>query len=501
LARLTRKVQNIRIWLPSDDTNVYSIAKISGNDISDYIISMETVRPTLKFGLARATFMLTNPDRYFIGRYSAGAIATIYSDYTDGSTLKFTGKIETPRFGIENGYKCRIFARQTPLLTDKKVNYSVEGIPADEAIIVLTNTHYPDTITLTNISNEMKGLVYGNYDEKSWLEIAKDILQQVEFDGYIDSSNDLHTFAKTGSGTSDEHISEGVNLLAMPGYFGGDSKDERNRVKSYGKVVNSIPILWTSSDTESQSRTWIKDEVVKATNLDTIAELKAHTEGILAGRKDEKEKCRITTIGLKTTLPGQNIPLAIPGCGVNGNYFISEMTDNWSATGSPFWSTNIQINENEATLADLFVQNRKQIDGLRDLDNPNNIESTVILLRFVQEEELTKIEALTDCNLSYQKLMLDTGQTVGTMISNNYINDSKFSQAEIRVEVNDDCNSCEFYASNDNGESYVKQTLDQIGELITFSGPNKIARLKIKLISDANNPKPEIISAGLFIKT
>ena len=75
----------------------------------------------------------------------------------------------------------------------------------------------------------------------------------------------------------------------------------------------------------------------------------------------------------------------------------------------------------------------------------------------------------------------------------------------MRAKVNDDCSVSTFRVSNRSGASYndSNKNYNLVGErnlAISFTTTGKIARVKVTLTLDADNPSPELAGFSLLVR-
>ena len=126
------------------------------------------------------------------------------------------------------------------------------------------------------------------------------------------------------------------------------------------------------------------------------------------------------------------------------------------------------------------------------------MNDTLILLTFDNDSQISE---LNHVELDSGKLILSSGQTEGTMTSNEFTADENFNDYEIRGITNDDCRLIEVYVSNDGGEHYKQTGLSSFNNKNTITDTiGKRGRIKVTLKSDADNPTPELDSIELLVK-
>ena len=264
-----------------------------------------------------------------------------------------------------------------------------------------------------------------------------------------------------------------------------------NKVKIIGGTVEEVPILYTKKGSTSP---WIKDEITTVSSIITLDDCKERADAIHSDVSDTSKKYgRATIIFMKTIKPGDIIPVKIPGCNIDGNYYIQEYTHTLSTDGIALTDCNLEYAQETDT--DIFLETQTDIDNLTPGNNPNGMETTLIYLDF---KTSTEISSTTNCELSQEKLVLSSGQNTGTMISTAKHATYNWTKCELRGTKGEDTRVSEYYVSNDNGSNY--QQVTTFGEENVMATTGNVGRVKVILKSDSNNLLPEQHSIGLLIK-
>jgi len=495
--------KSFRIWLPQvKDEIFYDIEIVDSDSVTHNVkanaTNFDITWPTIRGGgLASFTLTLNNNERTYMDVFAKGNLVKFYFDYTDGTTLYKTFKMEGPKYGYQNGYKLFLHGRDYPELADKKkvVEDFSTGVVADECITRIKDNHFSGVFTVTGLASAMSAItVYAKYEHISGIKMIQRILERIGYDARIENDDDMTSFVDTGILSTTESLIIGQNIKSVSG-FGAQTDDEKNRVFVIGNKVEECPVFKTRSDSSSIVATWTKDEIYKNTDIDTLID----AAEVATYMKDDKatldDSGTVTAVGMATIKPGQLIMCSVPDCKIVGNYFVKEVKHAFNSSDG--WRTELAINKTETLTSTFLKEESIRREDERDLDNPNNMSDTVLLFTFNNEDD---IFSLSNLNVADGNLNLNSGISAGTMISDEVILDSNFTEYEIRGMHNDDMDLLEVYVSNNGGASYQQSGLADFNKLQTLTTIGKNARIKITLRSDADNPKPVLGSICLLVK-
>ncbi len=492
---LTRKG---KIWLPQVTDKAFPKIEIirdggtgQTDDVTVDIFSWNFVWSTIRNGNPTFNITLSNANRKYKDVYKEGDVIKIYADWTDGTTQIFEAKMEEPRYGFESGFKIYLNGMKNPELIGKKISVNLTSAQANTAIETLFDEHFPGKFTYTNNSSDMIGQITLQDSGKPFLEIIKGILKKVEYDGYIDVNDDLHTFVDTGVLNSNEAIAQGINILSFPP-IGKDTLKKRSRVTIYGAKVENCPIIRTKS---SASTTWDRDEIRSEGNIKELDDAQERADGIYAELNDIRQEGQTTTIGLVTLRPGDKIQWRIPDCNVEGEYFIPVYGQSMSIDSG--WKTEVDLNKSITTIPLLHFRPLNLLTGQKELDNINDMRNTIILELFND----TTGGSFSDCHISEGKLILNTGVSQGTFTSNVIAVSNSFDKSEVRGESNEDFffGGSIIEVSNNGGVSY--KTASNFKELKTFDSSNNQGRIKVTIKKSGTYDNPTLESIAMLINT
>jgi len=268
----TRKRARIRVPLKTYYQNWK--VDLGSETVTVDLMSLNCTSRSLRYGIGSFTFLLWNDFKEYNKKAKVGTDVTFYFQHfkntpTAPTNVLFTGKIDKPRHGMNsNNLNYMIISgRDFPELVDKKITISFNNAQANNAIKLVIDTWFSGKFTYDNLHNDMTGIVNGDYTDQKAITVISDILNQVEYDGYIDSDRDIHTAPDDGTNRNEtESIVHGNNMLPFSG-FGRDGTKEANEVKCYGDQSEDMMLMRRKIDQKSINESWIKTKIVNARSL------------------------------------------------------------------------------------------------------------------------------------------------------------------------------------------------------------------------------------------
>lgn len=491
-----------KIWLPQVKDEAFisvTITDSSGTvwNLDGDLIYFQIIWPTIRAGgLATFNLRINSNNRKYLDKFANGNLVKFYFDYADGTTLYKTFYMEAPKYGYSNGYLVYIRGRDYPQVSDLRIteNFSY-GIRSSDALIGLVDKYFSTILTTTGVDATSIVSVYGVYEDEPAIKVFGDIIARVNYDGRIEADGDITTFVDTGVLSTTEALILGQAVKSVSG-FGPDSEKESNRTRIVGDEVEGCLVLRMKENTSQQGLTWIKDNVNKNSNIKTLSDAAEVATYINADKSSLPDDGTITSVGMATIKPGQLIMCSVPDCKIIGDYYISQVTHTFSANEG--FVTQVDINQARTLISTFLDGERDKREKERDLKNINSMTDTLILLTFDNQDG---IDTISNLIINNGKLSLTSGQSAGTLITDEFVADSNFVEYEIRGTPNDDCALIEIYLSNDGGYTYKQIGIGDLNKSQTFTtSTGNRGRLKIILRSDAANPKPELGSISVMIK-
>lgn len=490
-----------KIWIPQAKDEAFVNITITDSDgtvwtIADDLINFEIIWPTFRGGgVASFNMSISSNERKYLDKFSKGNVVSVYMDYTDGTTLYKTFYMEEPKYGYSNGYLVYIRGRDYPQIADIRITKSFIASNANDAFNLIITDYFSTIVTTTGIAALMTDTITANYDEQSAIKVLADIVARVNYDARIEADGDVTTFVDTGVLSTTEAIILGQNVKFVSG-FGPESEKEKNRTRIVGDEIEECLILKMKEDKTAQGVTWIKDEINKNSAIKELDDAEDVATYIDANKSTMPDEGTVTSVGMATVKPGQLIMCSIPDCKIIGDYYVKNVKHKFNANEG--FITEIDINQTRTLVSSFLNEERDKREKERNLKNPNEMTDTLILLTFDNQDGISSSSNLV---INNGKMSLTTGQSAGTMITDEFVADSDFTEFEIRGARNDDMALIEVYFSNDGGYTYKQLGEADFNQSQTFTtSAGDRGRLKVILRSDASNAKPELDSISVMIK-
>lgn len=489
-----------RIWLPSYKFSLnwkVLVTKENGTeyDITDYVINLRIDWPATT-SLATATIDLDNGGGRYLDLFNGGEKVEIWGEYSETvgvPTYKiYRGKLDNIFFSLSdgNGYTATIESRQVPEAIDILVVEQYSNALISDAIKDLIDKYLSGLVTYTNVTTTTSRVTTSFANVSVWKAIGE-LLERAQHDGYIDTDMDLHTFAEGSQTNTTDNVALGQNTLSVSRY-GKDTLKIKNRVITYGKEDNNLPIIKTEEDSSSQADLWQKDLVVNDGSLSTMDEVqdKADLE-LLKHTTTIVNAGRFTMLGSPKLNPGEKIHVGIPYCNADGDFKMMRITHTLSPNG---FLTDLDLSRRQETIADLFKERTDIESKLTPFTNLNYMENSY----YINFEEDDTPWVLSDCEVSGDgRLSIESGESEGVCTFNTLTTDNNVTQCELRIYSNwPDTENDTYQASNDDGTTWESISP---GVVHNFTTTGNSLKFRINLKGDSTHA-PTYESVALLYK-
>ena len=443
--------------------------------------------------IKEATIVLPNNDGYWSNKFSGGESIKIYADYTgvlDSTSKRFDGRLDEYRFALDgNGQVLlELHCRQKPELQDKTVIATFTNVDAGTALQTLISDNFSGVITTTDVGT-IGTTITTDIIQQTGVGAITSICELIDYQWHIDENGSLQVFAKGSRPNQTERAGMGTNVVGASS-AGLDYKDVRNRVFVYGKTseTNSdVFYLATRQDAASQSRLWVKDEVVNDNNVDSNAQ--AATLALKKIRTVPERRGVIQCAGgLLTLQAGQSIDVQLPYMEMQGQFVVGEYRHSWSSSGL---NTFVSVSTTQENVADLFQERIRKERELRDIRNQNSMLDSVVF----KFEDSTDTSSLANLEISDNALRIVSGFSTGNWVSVTKQLPATASSVEVRVD-GEDLDACTYGVSLDGGVTFTSATPKTV--VTGLSGRQLV--LRVTLNSDTNNPLPILNAVSAMAK-
>jgi hypothetical protein len=462
--------------------------------------------------LGRFDLSLSNDYGRYLDKFEGGELVKFYAGYgelvsNNDDTLLYTGLIDDIKYGVNmtNGYYLNINGRELPVLADTSVSVSFISAKADYCISKVFFEHYPEVkLQFWNgtewaeatynqstdsvdwdkdVSNFSESLVNIQAQHKKTINLLGEIVSSCNLDGYLEYLEDetrwVYRIFNKETIDSNVAISFGTNLIQLNEY--GDNKSELfNDIKVYsgrGASGDTILILKTEEDLASQAQFWRKEKIINKNDLETMEAVEERAKLELAKGIQTTYTSRIKITMSPFVKPGYLIDVFLPYCGMEGKYKIVNFTQRF---GHPF-TTDLEFSRDSIKIPDLFVGKINPEEILSNVNNPNNMKNSYVLLFNEVPSKIT----MNNCDVvvrdNERQIQLSPGETEGWFETNTLVTDSPVTYCELRKRENDFTSLDTYEVSNTNGIMWDELTAQEIGDIHEFDIPDNRLKFRVTL--------------------
>ena len=441
---------------------------------------------------------ILNTDGKYYNAFGPRSTVTISFDYESGTTTQLTGRIDAVYYNLTTeGFVISIKGRQVPEVMDKTLNISFKGALINEAINAVVddlNSHYTSSVlTRTGVVATAR-TVTATYRNQTYWSIIIDLVRRAEQGCYINATNDLVTYEIDTVTNAEEAIEQGETLIGCNG-FGTDYNLIENKITVYGKQDDGALVLATAQDKDNQAQSWVKEAIVSDSSIRSSAEAEERAAAELRVRKQTTGRGGFSCTGMPTIQPGQRISAIIPFLGLNGNVKVKEFTHSITMSG---FTTEVTVERLQKTLSLLFRERIKEDEGLRNFENPNNMENSY----YFTFDDANQALSLNSVSIMDGMLILNTSIDTGTFISIAKTTSGTISAVEVRLK-GDDLNLSTTSVSANNGLDFEEVTPgvnNTLGEVHAMTVKGKQIVLRITLHSSIDFTTPRVDTATVLFR-
>jgi hypothetical protein len=418
------------IYYPKDHTlNFKVMVEHNGVvvDYTDYVISCEyTSVVTDEIGNCKVTF--DNGDGEITDTFYLNDIIYIYFDLTDATTLKFKGYIEKPKKVFKEAVNSlEVTGRHlSSELLDLTVTEEFTNTEVS-AILISLIAEYLSGYTSTNVAT-VGTTASVKWSNKPFWECVQDICGMVNYDCYVDNDKDFHFFAKGSIICATEAVVEDQNMIEISN-LSDDVSDVKNEVVVYGEDDEGLPVIYTSSDSSSQTSYGFKEKIVKDTDISTSTYAQNVADGEIELAKEPNTKGDIQSFTLIDLNQGDKLWIASPSHEIHASYRISKFTHD-VIEGNTFCTV-----EREQKIPDVFKQRfEKEMQTEKIINKYRMKYSYNFTFDGYADVDVAKCSNIT---ISNGMLYLTSTASSGTFISNAKTAAENATSCELKVKAQD----------------------------------------------------------------
>lgn len=464
------------IWIPRLHTPHFKVT-IAGVDVTGDLLSASCTRPA-EHEIGTCKIKLWNPHGTYSNTYTGGEEVLIYIDLTDATTVQFNGFIEkymrTYQDGIE-AYEINGLHYAGKLL-DVTVTRSYTNATLTSILNDLSGS-YASWLTLTNVNSTLGGTAVSvTWNNKPFWECIVDLCNILGANAYVDNSLDLHFFLEDSITSTMDAVVFDDNLQEVHG-LGEDKIMHKNRVIIYGKDN----FVWMKEDTTAQAGYYLKETVIRDSNVSTVAEADILATAKLQELAVTDMEGVVTSLLLPYVNPAECIYVSIPTQNILGLYRMHNITHTISS--SYHVTTELEVYREGMTMPKYF---RDQLGKSIVSGNIDNINEMKYSLYFPFDDN-SNVFSSSNLTIFEGKLTLTGSATTGTLISSAQTQTVDMTSFEARA-FGENLSATKFYASTDNGITWT-----QIYNYVKTALPaGKMIKVKIEVSVDANGSLPSI---------
>lgn len=426
-----------------------------------------------------------NSDETYTDLYSGGETVEIFLDYNDGSTRIFKGLVDKVGYIKEPELKVSLKGRH---IAEKLLAITVTKQYANiETSVILTelfDTYAPE-FTYVNVNVSSTNVTVNWYQKPFW-ECVIDLCNSAGFDAYIDDDKDCHYFEEKTIQNDVEAIVHDDNMKSVSD-FGSDTTDVKNRVIVYGQNIGDLPLIAMAEDATSQSDLFIKEEIITDTNINSMDGAQERANDELQRLKSSVDRGEVEAFpGLPTLNPGEMLFISDPTSKLTTYYKVIQLTHKFEETGV---TTTVTIEKGLITVARILRERILSEQKLSDILNPFGMSFSYNFTFDDDSQVFTHDKTETNSG----RLLLQTGQTTGTMESKSIVSANNITHVHLKVK-GESLPGTNYWVSVDDGLSW--EAIDPDVEL-AVGGIGTHLRVKVEL----NNTATQIDSLALLYRS
>jgi hypothetical protein len=472
------KTNQIYIPIPKKRNTKCKIT-INGTDMTTRIMESTFVIPCTN-GVGTFSVKISNAKGQYSGNFAAGDVVIFYADNNDASTVQFYGRIDYVKDDISSeGQYLNIDGRHRSfLLNEYLVCHSATDIETSQIlkdIIDKLPAEYGFTYTNVNTSAVNMNV---EWSYKSFWDCITELCNKAGFDCYVDNDMDFHYFEENSISNEEDAVVEGDNFIKCSDY-GTNDYYEKTRVTAMGQDDAGLPIIYTSVIAGEGDT--IKEVFVKDTSANTYDSVKDIADAKLAEVTNKNPQAVITSFGLETAKPGDNIWIIIPRQKIAGQYKLVQITHKFGMKIGG-WRTECLTEEQESGVSTVLENLTKTNQQITESDNVNK-------MTYSYNFDFNTDNGTHSNTIITGGVLKTNGVYSGDWISPVRTLTTTPTQFEVRV-VGESMIYNKYYVSTDNGVTWQEAT--SLNTKIAFSPIGNNIKIKVEVVTE--NSKVDSIS-------
>lgn len=465
----TQKGKQGFIWLPKDGSLVYDI-KIDGTSVLLDSISAEFTKTSFP-DIGSFKLSLINADGSYTGMFNQGSVVELFMDYSDGTALHYTGKIDKADGSQGDGINLDI--EGTHVTGELVYVYVTERFDGDTDFVSILNTLNNNYLTGYTVvcTVTYTGKPFINWEENSFVNCLTELCKIANADCFVDDDRTIYIYDKGTRLNEQEAIVWDDTLIEVKG-LGKQSMTAKSKVKVYGDDGTGLPVIYQTDDDTTQPF-GVKEQLVQDTSIDSsdYAKQVGDAEKQIGVNTPNETEGEATCLILPTIKPPEKIWITHPIMKIHGQYSVYKITHKF-----PDQNTLLTVGK-ERKMAQVMKKTQQQIDQTQQSTNPYKMTRSWNL-KFDSVNELSGKDA--NVNVSGGKVSLSSG-TQGIFSCSM---DLDFAVGAVHLKaVGSNLSLVIFELSLDGGNTYRTLTLEQ---LIFISTPGSKAILRVTLVNNTD---------------
>ena len=480
-------IRSDRIYIPIPKVrNTHCKVEIGGVDVTSRIITSSWIKPVTR-GIGTFNLVLSNARGQFSGSYNIGDVVKFYADNTDATTLQFWGRIDFVKDDLsDTGQVLNIDGRHRAfLLNEFAICYSATNTETSQILKdIIDKLPSASGFTYTNVDDDTTTMnVEWNY--KPFWDCVLELTNKAGFDCYVDDDLDIHYFEENSIANASDAISEGDNFLESKD-SGTDDYFEKTRVIAMGQDLKGLPIVYTAiSDNEGDD---IREVFIQDSSANTYEKVQDIADAKLTELTNRNPQSRITSFGLETIKPGDNIWVIVPRQKIAGQLKLIEIHHKFGMKVGG-WRTEVLTEELDEGVSGAIQKIDKTTQQIRSTRNVNKLNYSYNFNYGTDTGSHTNTE-ITVLGANEGFLKTD-GSSTGTWISpirTLGTNPTAFELRSSGVELN----NILIYISIDGGTVWTR--ISQLNQDKTITVTGKDLRIRV----DFNTATAQLDSLALL---
>ena len=442
--------------------------EIDGTDVSDDIYDCE-YSGSVTTEIPDCVVKLLNNDEAYNGLYSGGETIRIYLDETDATTKVFEGIIE--KIENETGDYGIILKMTGRHVASSLLDIHVTEAYADETCDTILKdiiSKYATDFTSTNVAASTTTHTTSLNSKPFW-DCVIELCNKAGFDCRVGDDKDFRFFEKNSQLNTTEAFFP-FNISSING-MGTDINEVKNKIIVYGTTQDGGQIIYTTSDSDSQTEFGVKELIIEDSKITTYEQAQSVGDAEKESLKSSPTFGSITGDMLFTLNAGEKMWISYPEYQIHDKYRIVKFTTNIFRVETTTYVENVK------TIPALFRDRITKETALESIRNPNSMHHSMNFLF----NDTSEIEIFSNTTVSEGKLVL-SGVTSGSATSNTRTASDDITQCFLQHTGSSLTGNVSYEVSNDNGANWEGI---EPNTLHTFTSTGNQLKLRISISSSS----------------